>query len=119
MQHDPVAAADPRRNEGGEWHLLVERLSLLLSSVEPARLWAQLQPPLLVAAWLLAAVVVLKVYVALLAAIASVPTLSGWLELVGLVWALRFTAGHLLKRSERDQTLAAWQTRWRGIWQRG
>jgi hypothetical protein len=101
--------------EGGEWQLLRGRLNQWLATVDAAALWQGLQTPLRAAGLLLAGLVLLKVYGAILETIAAVPTLSGWLELVGLVWLVRFSMGHLLHREDRDRTLAALTTRWRGF----
>lgn len=104
---------DSRTEEGGEWQLLLSRLSGWVDSVDPARLWDQSQQPLRLVAGLLAVLILLKVYGALLETIASVPLLGGLLELAGLVWLTRFAFGHLLRRDDRNQTLASLAERWR------
>jgi len=61
----------------------------------------------------LTALIVLKVYGAVLDTIASVPLMGGLLELVGLIWLARFATGHLLRAGDRDQTLSAIAQRWK------
>ena len=119
MHDDPNHAGAPGGDAGGEWQVLRDRLAAAAGDLDAERLWAQLRLPLRGAALLLAAVIVLKLYGAILATIASVPTLSGLLELVGLIALARFSAGHLLRRVDRDQTLAALAERWRGLLGKG
>jgi hypothetical protein len=39
--------------------------------------------------------------------------MGGLLELVGVIWLSRFAVDHLLRRSDRQQVLAALENRWR------
>lgn len=119
MLNEPHPSNEAPRGEGGEWQLLLARLSSWLNTVEPEQLWDQSQRPLQIAAALLSLLIVLKLYGAVLETIDSVPLISGLLELVGLIWLLRFSSGHLLRREDRDQTVAVFAERLRRFLQRG
>lgn len=113
MPDEPNPRAEVQRGEGGEWQLLLARLSSWIEATNPEQLWIGSQRPLRLLALLITALVVLKVYGALLDTIASVPLMGGLLELVGLIWLTRFISGHLLRAGDRDQTLSALVERWR------
>lgn len=99
--------------QGGEWQLLLTRLSDWLNGVDPASLWRQSQQPLRLAALGLVALIVLKMYGAVLDTVHSVPLLAGLLELVGLIWLTRFASERLLRNEDRQQLLSALEQRWR------
>ena len=99
-------------SEGGEWALLVEKIQAWWSSGELQKLWQQSRTPLTVGLALIAVLLVLQVYAGLVGAINSLPLVPGLLELVGLVWAVRYGLPRLLRRSEREQLLGGLQQRW-------
>jgi hypothetical protein len=105
----PASAGD---GEGGEWALLVEKVQAWWSSGELQKLWQQSRTPLTVGLALIAVLLVLQVYAGLLGAINSLPLVPGLLELVGLIWAVRYGLPRLLRRSEREQLLGGLQQRW-------
>lgn len=113
MPDEPNPRAEVHRGEGGEWQLLLARISGWIEAANPEQLWIGSQRPLRLLALLITALVVLKVYGALLDTIASVPLMSGLLELVGVIWLTRFISGHLLRAGDREQTLGALVERWR------
>jgi hypothetical protein len=90
--------------EGGEWDLLVSKLQAWMESVQLQELWKQAKSPLTLVLALLAVVLVLRIYSSLLDVLESLPLIPGLLELVGLVWVLRFGIPRLIQRNER-QTL--------------
>ncbi len=94
------ASSDP---QGGEWELLTSKLKAWWASEAPQQLWQQLRTPLQVLGWLLAGLLVLRLYGAVLTALGSFPLVPGLLELTGLVWLCRFAVLHLLHRKDRDQ----------------
>jgi hypothetical protein len=59
------------------------------------------------------------VYAALLGAIDSLPLIPGLLELVGVIWAVRFGVPKLLQRSQREQLFGGIQQRWQSFRGRG
>ena len=110
-QDDP--RPDDPRQDGGEWQMLTTKLADWASSDAPQTLWQQLQSPLKALAVLLVAVVVLRLYAAVLGALEGVPLLAGLLELTALVWIARHGAPALLRREQRqtliDQLSQGWQ----------
>jgi hypothetical protein len=108
-------AAPEGEGEGGEWNLLVEKLQQWWRSGELQNLWQQAKTPLTIALVVISVLLVLRVYAGLLAAVNSLPLVPGLLELVGLIWALRFGLPKVIRRSEREQLIAGLQRRWRSF----
>ncbi len=100
-------------HKGGEWQLLLARLSDWLNGVDPSSLWQQSQQPLRLAALALVALIVLKVYGAVLDTVNGVPLMGGLLELVGLIWLTRFASERLLRSDDRQALLNNLEQRWR------
>ena len=107
-------AATPA-GEGGEWELLTGKVRAWLESGELQRLWAQARSPLTALAALIALLVVLRVYSALLGAIESLPLAPGLLELVGLIWLVRYGVPKLVRNSEREQLIGGLKQRWQAF----
>ena len=103
------SAAD---QQGGEWDLLTTKLKDWSSSDAPQRLWEQLRAPLKVGGWLLALLLVLRLYGAVLGALDGFPLLPGLLQLTGLIWLCRFAALNLLHRKDREQLFADLNRSW-------
>jgi hypothetical protein len=101
--------------EGGEWELLTGKVRSWLESGELQRLWAQARSPLTALAALIALLVVLRVYSALLGAIEGLPLAPGLLELVGLVWLVRYGVPKLVRNSEREQLIGGLKQRWQAF----
>ncbi len=114
-----LAGGDPGSSagggEGGEWDLLVQNLKQWWGSGELQSLWLQAKTPLTIALALISVLLVLRLYAGLLSAIGSLPLAPGLLELVGLIWALRFGLPKMIRRSEREQLLAGLQRRWQSF----
>ena len=112
-QNQDAPNQDDPRQDGGEWQMLTTKLADWASSDAPQTLWQLLQSPLKALAVLLVAVVVLRLYAAVLGALEGVPLLAGLLELTALVWIARHGAPALLRREQRqtliDQLSQGWQ----------
>ncbi len=108
----PSLAAAAGTGEGGEWELLVSKLGAWLHGGEAAALWTRSRTPLQALALLLAGLMLLRVYGALIAAIEGIPLLPGLLELAGLVWVLSQGPPRLLRSSDRRTLLADLYARW-------
>ncbi len=98
--------------DGGEWALLLSKLQAWLGG---GQLQAQLQAarqPLTLVAGLIALVVALQIYGALLGVIERLPLAPGLLELVGLISVIRFGLENLVRSQERRALIAGLQQRW-------
>ena len=101
--------------EGGEWALLLSKLQAWLGS---GQLQAQLQAartPFTLVAGLIALLVVLRIYGALLAVIDSFPLAPGLLELVGVIAVVRFGLVKLVRSQERRALIEGLQQRWKAF----
>ena len=101
--------------EGGEWALLLSKLQAWLGS---GKLQAQLQAartPLTLVAGLIALLVVLQIYGALLAVIDHFPLAPGLLELVGVIAMVRFGLVNLVRSQERRALIGGLQQRWKAF----
>lgn len=108
------AGASPTA-EGGEWALLLSKLQAWLAT---GQLQAQLQAartPFTLVAGLIAVLVVLQIYGALLAVIDSFPLAPGLLELVGLIGLVRFALVKLVRSQERRALIEGLQQRWKAF----
>ena len=108
------AGAGPT-GEGGEWALLLSKLQAWLGS---GQLQDQLQAartPLTLVAGLIALLVVLQIYGALLAVIRSFPLAPGLLELVGVIAVVRFGLDKLVRSQERRALIEGLQRRWQAF----
>lgn len=102
---EPGADAAMGGEAGGEWSLLMGKLRDWLASGELQRIWSQARTPLTALAALIAVLLALRIYSSLLGAIDSLPLVPGLLELVGLVWLLRYGLPKLVRRGEREQLI--------------
>jgi len=101
--------------EGGEWALLLSKLQAWLGS---GQLQAQLQAartPITLVAGLIALLVVLQIYGALLAVIERFPLAPGLLELVGVIAVVRFGLVRLVRSQERRALIEGLQQRWKAF----
>jgi len=101
--------------EGGEFDLLISKVSAWLEGLELAERWQKLRGPLRGAALLLGLLLVLRLYARLVGTIDGIPVISGLLELTGLIYVLRFSATRLIRTSERERVLADWKQRWQAF----
>lgn len=105
-------------DQGGEWELLVSKLRDWFASGEAAALWSKARTPLVALAALIALLMVLRVYGALIDALESIPLLPGLLELVGVIWMLRFGVPRLVRSGDRQALLDTLRSRWQAFWSR-
>jgi hypothetical protein len=74
--------------------------------------WESLGGPLRAAGLLLAAVVLLRLYSALLETLADLPLVPRLLQLAGLLSVTQFALTRLVRTSERERILTSWRERW-------
>lgn len=98
--------------EGGEWDLLTGKVRSWFDGAELQERWETLGGPLRAAGLLLAAVVVLRLYSALLETLADLPLVPRLLQLVGLLSVAQFALTRLVRSSDRERILTSWHQRW-------
>lgn len=108
----PPLAAETPAGEGGEWDLLIGKLQAWLTEINLVGQWDRIRGPLKGVAILIAVLIALRAYSAVVGTIASIPLFSGLLELVGAIAFGRFAWDNLLRTQERQKLFAAWQQRW-------
>jgi hypothetical protein len=106
----PLTAGEA--GEGGEWDLLRDKLRSWFDDADLQSRWESLGGPLRAAGLLLAAVVLLRLYSALLETLGDLPLLPRLLQLVGLVTMVQFGLTRLVRSSERERILTSWRQRW-------
>ena len=100
---------------GGEWELLLSKLQTWLASGKLQALWAQARTPLTLTLAAAGLLLVLRLYTGLLAILEGLPLVPGLLELVGVIWTLRYGLPKLLQRSQREALIQGLQERWRSF----
>jgi len=98
--------------EGGEWELLRDKVTTWFDGADLQGRWESLGGPLRAAGLLLAAVVLLRLYSALLETLGDLPLVPRLLQLVGLVCVVQFGLTRLVRTSERERILTSWRQRW-------
>jgi hypothetical protein len=98
--------------EGGEWDLLVGKVRAWFDGADLQARWESIGGPVRAVGLLLAALVLLRIYTALLDTLGELPLLPRLLQLVGLVAVLRFAVTRLVRTSERERILGDWHQRW-------
>jgi hypothetical protein len=98
--------------EGGEWELLRSKVSTWFDDADLQARWESLGGPLRAAGLLLAAVLLLRLYSALLETLGDLPLVPRLLQLVGLLCVARFALTKLVRSSERERILTSWGQRW-------
>ena len=98
--------------EGGEWDLLVGKVRAWFDGADLQARWESIGGPLRAVGLLLAALVLLRIYTALLDTLGELPLLPRLLQLVGVVAVLRFALTRLVRTSERERILGDWHQRW-------
>ncbi|MEB3322104.1 MAG: CAAD domain-containing protein [Synechococcaceae cyanobacterium] len=116
LEVPPLPAGESPEGEaaggGGEWELLVGKVRAWLGSGELQKFLSSIRGPLKGLAYLIALLLLLRVYGSVVGTIDGLPLIGGLLELVGLIAFTRFALSNLVRRSTREQTLADWQRRW-------
>ena len=111
----PASAPADANGDGGEWELLVEKLTTWIRSGQLQQQWQTARTPLSLLAGLIAVLLVLRIYNALLAVIEGLPLLPGLLELVGVIAVVRFSVTRLVRTEERQQLIQGLQQRWKSF----
>ena len=101
--------------EGGEWDLLVQKLRNWIASGQLQQQWQAARTPLSVLAGLIAVLLVLRVYSAVLGVLDSIPLLSGLLELAGLVAVIQFSLTRLVRSEDRREVIGGLRQRWKSF----
>ena len=107
-----IPAQENVESEGGEWNLLLEKLRGLIDGDQLKVLWIQLRLPIRLITTLILLVVGVQIYSGLIRTINSVPVGSGLLELIGLIWLVRFSLTNLIRRSDRAEVISSLRARW-------
>jgi len=113
----PLEAAGA--GEGGEWDLLVGKVRAWVEAAGFQGRWESLGVPLRSLGLLLAAVVILRIYGALLETLGDLPLLPRLLQLVGLFAFGQFCLTRLVRSSDRERILRTWRDNWKDFSGRG
>lgn len=105
----------PSSEEGGEWDLLVSKLQSWLASGQLQEQWQAARTPLSLLAGLIALLLVLRIYGALLAVLDSIPLLPGLMELAGLIAVVQFALTKMVRSSDRSQVINGVRQRWQSF----
>jgi hypothetical protein len=105
----------PSAGEGGEWDLLVSKVQAWLASGQLQQQWQTARTPLSLLAGLIALLLVLRIYGALLAVLDSIPLLPGLLELAGLIAVIQFGLTRLVRSTDRRQVIDGLRQRWQSF----
>lgn len=109
-------AAEPTADqEGGEWELLLGKVRHWISSGQLQEQWQTLRTPLSLLAGLIAVLLVLRVYSALLGVLDSIPLLPGLLELAGLIAVAQFSLTRLVRSDDRREVIGGLRQRWQSF----
>jgi hypothetical protein len=115
----PQLATPAADQDGGEWELLVEKVRTWISSGQLQEQWQSARTPLSLLAGLIAVLLVLRVYSAVLGVLDSIPLLPGLLELAGLVAVVQFSLTRLVRSNDRREVIEGLKQRWQSFRGRG
>ena len=106
--------ADPSASdsEGGEWHLLMEKLNAWLADAKLMELWQQSQRPLKLVGGALALLLVLQLTSAVLGTLDAIPMLPRLLQLTGLIYLTLFASRRLVRSDERRSLIEGIKNSW-------
>ena len=106
--------ADPSASdgEGGEWHLLMEKLNAWLADAKLMELWQQSQRPLKLVGGALALLLVLQLTSAVLGTLDAIPMLPRLLQLTGLIYVVLFASRRLVRSDERRSLIEGVKNGW-------
>ena len=106
--------ADPSSSdsEGGEWHLLMEKLNAWLADAKLMELWQQSQRPLKLVGGALALLLVLQLTGAVLGTLDGIPMLPRLLQLTGLIYLTLFASRRLVRSDERRSLIEGIKSSW-------
>lgn len=115
----PQIATSAADQDGGEWDLLVQKVRAWISSGQLQEQWQAARTPLSLLAGLIAVLLVLRVYSAVLGVLDSIPLLPGLLELAGLVAVVQFSLTRLVRSNDRREVIEGLKQRWQSFRGRG
>jgi len=115
----PQVATSAADQDGGEWDLLVQKVRAWISSGQLQEQWQAARTPLSLLAGLIAVLLVLRVYSAVLGVLDSIPLLPGLLELAGLVAMVQFSLTRLVRSNDRREVIEGLKQRWQSFRGRG
>ena len=101
--------------EGGEWDLLVQKIKDWLGSGQLQQQWQSARTPITWGAGLIAVLLVLRIYSALLGVLDSIPLLPGLLELAGVIAVVQFSLTRLVRSDDRQQVISGLKQRWKSF----
>ena len=110
-----AAGTTPSSDEGGEWDLLVSKVQSWLASGQLQQQWQAARTPISLLAGLIALLLVLRIYGALLAVLDSIPLLPGLMELAGLIAVVQFALTKMVRSSDRRQVIDGVRQRWQSF----
>ena len=110
-----AAGTTPSSDEGGEWDLLVSKVQNWLASGQLQQQWQAARTPISLLAGLIALLLVLRIYGALLAVLDSIPLLPGLMELAGLIAVVQFALTKMVRSSDRRQVIDGVRQRWQSF----
>ena len=105
---DPHASA----GEGGEFQLLLDKLSALMGDTDLNAVWQQSQRPLKLLGVAMVVIVTLQLTGAVLDTLGGIPMLPRMLQLVGLTWLVMFGSKRLLRSEGRQQVVSQVSGAW-------
>lgn len=100
---------------GGEWEMLVSQVRDWLNNLKLQQTVQELRRPLSMLGWLLAVLLVLRIYGAVIGTIDRLPLVPGLLELVGVIAVGRFAATRLVRSQERQTLIRQLSDRWKAF----
>jgi hypothetical protein len=115
----PQIATSAADQDGGEWDLLVQKVRAWINSGQLQEQWQAARTPLSLLAGLIAVLLVLRVYSAVLGVLDSIPLLPGLLELAGLVAVVQFSLTRLVRSNDRREVIEGLKQRWQSFRGRG
>lgn len=101
--------------EGGEWDLLVGQIRDWMATVQLQQSLQEARRPLILLGLLLALVVVLRLYAAVLGTLDHLPLVPGLLELVGVIAVVRFGLTNLVRSQQRQALVQTIVDRWKAF----
>lgn len=110
-----AGASEEASGEGGEWDLLVGQIRDWMATVQLKQSLQEARRPLILLGLLLAVVVVLRVYAAVLGTLDHLPLVPGLLELVGVIVVIRFSLTHLVRSQQRQALVQTIVGRWKAF----
>ncbi len=101
--------------EGGEWELLVGQIREWMNTVQLQQSLQEARRPLILLGLLLALLLVLRLYSAVLSTLDHLPLLPGLLELVGVITVTRFSLTNLVRSQQRQALVQTILRRWKAF----